>query len=193
MILVTLGTQDKSFERLVKAIDKEIENGNIKDKVIVQAGYTKYKSDNMEIFDFVLPDKLDKLMKEADILITHGGVGSILGALKYDKPVIAAARLSKYKEHTNDHQKQIVDEFYNTGYILKCNNPKDLEKVLVDKNAKILSSKEMGQKELAYEIKKHKSGYYFLINVEANNKTIDEFNRLATISEDIIRHLIVRL
>ena len=91
MILVTLGTQDKSFERLVKAIDKEIENGNIKDKVIVQAGYTKYKSDNMEIFDFVLPDKLDKLMKEADILITHGGVGSILGALKYDKPVIAAA------------------------------------------------------------------------------------------------------
>ena len=70
---------------------------------------------------------------------------------------------------------------------------KNFVKVLVDNKANILSSKEMGQKELAYEIKKHKSGYYFLINVEANNKTIDEFNRLATISEDIIRHLIVRL
>ena len=70
---------------------------------------------------------------------------------------------------------------------------KNFEKVLVDNKANILSSKEMGQKELAYEIKKHKSGYYFLINVEANNKTIDEVNRLATISEDIIRHLIVRL
>ena len=70
---------------------------------------------------------------------------------------------------------------------------KNFEKVLVDNKANILSSKEMGQKELAYEIKKHKSGYYFLINVEANNKKIDEFNRLATISEDIIRHLIVRL
>ena len=48
---------------------------------------------------------------------------------------------------------------------------KNFEKVLVDNKANILSSKEMGQKELAYEIKKHKSGYYFLINVEANNKT----------------------
>ena len=43
MILVTLGTQDKSFVRLLKAIDREIKKGNIKEKVIVQAGYTKYK------------------------------------------------------------------------------------------------------------------------------------------------------
>ena len=43
MIFVTLGTQDKSFERLLKAIDKEIEKGTIKDKVVVQAGYTKYE------------------------------------------------------------------------------------------------------------------------------------------------------
>ena len=51
MIFVTLGTQDKSFERLLKAIDKEIEKGTIKDKVVVQAGYTKYESKNMEIFE----------------------------------------------------------------------------------------------------------------------------------------------
>ena len=57
MILVTLGTQDKSFERLLKAIDKEIKKGNIKDKVLVQAGYTKYKSENMEIFESVSSDK----------------------------------------------------------------------------------------------------------------------------------------
>ena len=70
---------------------------------------------------------------------------------------------------------------------------KNFEKVLVDNKANILSSKEMGQKELAYEINKHKSGYYFLINVEANNEIVNEFNRLATISEDVIRHLIIRL
>ena len=111
MILVTLGTQDKSFVRLLKAIDKQIELGNIKEEVIVQAGYTKYESKNMKIFDLVSPKELDSLMKSANIIITHGGVGSILGALKYGKPVIAAARLSKYGEHTNDHQKQIIDEF----------------------------------------------------------------------------------
>lgn len=70
---------------------------------------------------------------------------------------------------------------------------KDLEKVLVDKKAKILSSKEMGQKELAYEINKQKSGYYFLINVEASNEAIKEFDRVALINEAVIRHLIVKL
>ena len=126
MIFVTLGTQDKSFKRLLKAIDKAISNKEIKDKVIVQAGYTKYKSDNMEIFDLCGPRKFKQYMKDASIVITHGGVGSILEALKEDKPVIAAARLSKYKEHTNDHQKQIVSEFDKDGYLLEL---KDFSKI----------------------------------------------------------------
>ena len=51
MIFVALGTQDKSFTRLLETIERQIEMGNIKDKVIVQAGYTKFISDKMEIFD----------------------------------------------------------------------------------------------------------------------------------------------
>jgi len=134
MILVTLGTQDKTFERLLKAIDKQVKKGNIKDKVIVQAGTTKYESDNMEIFDLIPMKKFDKLLSEADLIITHGGVGSILGAIRKIKKVIAVPRLSKYKEHTNDHQKQIVDEFVKKGYILTC---KDLNKIdLVIEEAK---------------------------------------------------------
>ena len=70
---------------------------------------------------------------------------------------------------------------------------KKFETVLADNGAKILSSKEMGQKELAYEIKKHKSGYYFLINVESDSKAIDEFDRLALINEEVIRHMIIKL
>lgn len=134
MILVTLGTQDKSFERLLKAIDGQIRKKNIQEKVIVQAGYTKYQSDYMEIFDLVDPKKLDQLMKDARIIITHGGVGSILGALKYGKPVIAAARLSKYGEHTNDHQKQIVEEFEREGYLLALRDFYKLNKLLLKCN-----------------------------------------------------------
>lgn len=70
---------------------------------------------------------------------------------------------------------------------------KKFENTLVENGAKVLSSKEMGQKELAYEIKKHKSGYYFLINVESDSKAINEFDRLALISEEIIRHMIIKL
>ena len=118
MILVTLGTQDKSFKRLLDAISKEIDKGTIKDKVVVQAGYTKYKNDKMEIFSSLPSDELEELIKKADLIITHGGVGSILTALKYKKKVIVAPRLSKYNEHTNDHQKEITKEFAKEGYIL---------------------------------------------------------------------------
>lgn len=130
MIFVTLGTQDKSFHRLLEAIDKAIEKGEIKEKVIVQAGYTKYESKNMEIFDLISPDEFSKLIEECDILITHGGVGSILTAVKKGKKVIAAARLKKYKEHTNDHQKQIIKEFEKEGYLLELKDFNQIGKTL---------------------------------------------------------------
>jgi len=70
---------------------------------------------------------------------------------------------------------------------------KNFEKILADNGAKVVSSKDLGQKELAYEVKGHKTGYYFLINIEAEDvKAINEFDRLALISEDVIRHLIVK-
>lgn len=70
---------------------------------------------------------------------------------------------------------------------------KSFEKVLTDNGAKVVSKKDLGQKELAYEISGHKTGYYCLINIEANDaKAINEFDRLALISEDVIRHLIVK-
>lgn len=136
MILVTLGTQKQSFIRLLKMIDKCIENGTITDKVIVQAGHTKYDTKNMEIFDFVSISELDKLVSECDLLITHGGVGSIMTALRKGKKVIAVARLFKYKEHVNDHQLQIVNEFSNKNYILNADENNFEEVVKKAKNFK---------------------------------------------------------
>lgn len=139
MIFVTLGTQDKSFSRLLDLIQEQIDNGNIKEKVIVQAGYTKYHSNNMEIFDYIDNEEFDKLIKKCDILITHGGVGSILTGFRANKKIIAVPRLAKYKEHTNDHQMQIVDNFYQKGYILKLYEDDDLAAVL--KSVKIFKPK----------------------------------------------------
>ena len=132
MILVTLGSQDKPFTRLLENIDKEIEKGNIKEKVVVQAGYTfqKYQTNNMEMFGLVDRDEFRKLVNECSLLITHGGVGSILVGLKAGKKVIACPRLFKYKEHMNDHQVQIINEFTNAGYILSYNENDDLADVL---------------------------------------------------------------
>ncbi len=69
----------------------------------------------------------------------------------------------------------------------------NFEKVLTDNGAKVVGTKDMGQRELAYEIKKFKSGYYYVFNVEANDdKATKEFDRLALISKDVIRHLITK-
>ena len=130
MILVTLGTQDKKFPRLLQALDKAIEKGEIEEKVIVQAGNTKYESENMDIFDLISPDEFNKYIDDCDILITHGGVGSIITAVKKGKKVIAAARLQKYKEHVNDHQKQIIKEFEKEGYLLELKDFNQIGKTL---------------------------------------------------------------
>ena len=130
MVFVILGTQDKEFPRLLDAVEKQIKNGVIKDKVVVQAGQTKYESEYMEIFDFLPIPKFEKLMDEADLIITHGGAGSILDAIKRGKKIIAAARLAKYKEHHNDHQKQIIGEFVKQGYLLELSDFNKLDKII---------------------------------------------------------------
>ena len=69
----------------------------------------------------------------------------------------------------------------------------EMKKVLTDGNATIVEEKSMGQRELAYEVKKFNTGYYFLYVVEASSETIDEFDRVVRINEKVIRHLIVNV
>lgn len=73
------------------------------------------------------------------------------------------------------------------------NVAEEMKKVLTDGKATVLEEKSMGQKELAYEINKFKTGYYYLYIVEANSDTIKEFDRIARINERLLRHLIVKV
>ena len=130
MIFVTLGSHDKPFNRLLEAVQEEIDKKNIKDEVIVQAGATKFSSKDMKIFDLISIQEFDDLVSRCDLLITHGGVGSIMTGLKKGKKVIACARLAKYKEVVNDHQRQIIENFDKAGYIIGVTDLKDLDKAL---------------------------------------------------------------
>ena len=70
----------------------------------------------------------------------------------------------------------------------------DLKKVLTDNGAKIIEEKPMTQRELAYEIKKFKTGYYFFYKIEtSSNNAINEFNRVVRINENVIRHLVLKV
>ena len=77
---------------------------------------------------------------------------------------------------------------------VRKNTVTTLEKTLTDNKATITLSKELGQKEFAYEIKKMKSGYYYLYNIEtSSNDATKEFDRVAGIDENVVRHLILKI
>ena len=73
------------------------------------------------------------------------------------------------------------------------NTAEAMKKVLTDKKATIVEEKFLGQKELAYEIKKFSTGYYYYLVVECTSDVEQEFNSVARINENLLRHLIVRV
>ncbi len=86
--------------------------------LLLRFGSTKFKSNKIKIYDYVTSDEFEKYMNDARVVISHAGVGTILKGVKMGKMMIVAAREAKYKEHVNDHQKQILDNFVENGYIL---------------------------------------------------------------------------
>lgn len=68
-----------------------------------------------------------------------------------------------------------------------------MKAIITDNGSKVVDFKELGEKKLAYSIKKEISGYYFVMQVEANHKAVSEFNRKALLDERVLRHLIIKL
>ena len=117
MIFITLGSQKFQFNRLLRAIDELIAKGDITDDVFAQTGYSDYEPQKYDFKQFLSRDEFADIISKTDIVITHGGTGAIVGAIKAGKKVIAIPRLEKYGEHVDDHQKQIVWEFRKSNLI----------------------------------------------------------------------------
>lgn len=131
MILVLLGTQNNSFHRLLQEVENNIKNGTINEEVIVQAGYTKYQSHKMRVIDLISKEQLEQFQDEANLIITHGGVGSIITSMKKGKKVIAVPRMHEYGEHVNNHQIDIVKNFDEQGYIIGIDKVEDLGQAII--------------------------------------------------------------
>ena len=128
MIFVTLGSQKFQFNRLLKALDEQIEDGKICDQIFAQIGSSDYKPKNYEYRDFLNRDEFADWMSKSEIVITHGGTGAIIGAVKKGKKVIAVPRLAKYGEHVDDHQLQLISQFKDLDLICECENCDELWK-----------------------------------------------------------------
>lgn len=104
MIFVTVGTHEQPFDRLLKCIDKMVEDGQIKEEVIVQKGYTDYEVKNCKSSKLIPYEEMQSNIKNARIVVTHGGPASFLDPLKYGKIPVVVPRKKEYNEHVNNHQ-----------------------------------------------------------------------------------------
>lgn len=136
MIFVTLGSQKFQFNRLLQAIDRLIESGEIAEPVFAQTGWSDYKPVHYPFTPFLDREDMDAWVAKSDVVITHGGTGAIIGALKKGKKVIAVPRLMEFGEHVDDHQKQITGQFSELGMILECRDYDELGKLIAQAKEK---------------------------------------------------------
>lgn len=132
MIFVTLGSQKFQFNRLLVEIDRLVEEKKIKEPVFAQIGYSDYIPKNYQYSRFVDRDNFNHIMNNCNKVITHGGTGAIINAVKLNKKVIAIARLKEFNEHVDNHQLQIIKQFDEMKLIIGVEKIENLEKSICD-------------------------------------------------------------
>jgi beta-1,4-N-acetylglucosaminyltransferase len=106
MIFVTIGTHNRGFERLVRAADELA--ARIDERVLIQRGSAEYLPAHAEHFRFTDGQRIEELAREARVIISHAAAGSILMALRLEKPLVVVARLQRLGECVDDHQIQLA-------------------------------------------------------------------------------------
>jgi UDP-N-acetylglucosamine transferase subunit ALG13 len=127
LIFVCLGTQEFQFDRLLQKVDELLSEKIIQEEVIAQVGYSCYKPSEFACTKFMKCDEFDEMLEKSSYVITHGGTGTIIKALRKGKKVIAVPRLKKHGEHVDDHQKEIIGAFREKNLILGLTEVDQLE------------------------------------------------------------------
>ena len=131
MILVTVGTHGMPFDRLLRSLDAPAVVAALDpEPLVVQAGTSRYVCRRARQFPYCPRAELDTLLREADLVISHGGIGTLLPAVRQGKHVIAIPRLAAHGEHNDDHQVEICAELARQGALLTSTDVADLPDLL---------------------------------------------------------------
>ncbi|RFZ94842.1 glycosyl transferase family 28 [Mucilaginibacter conchicola] len=115
MVFVTAGTQ-LPFDRLIEAVD-DIASMHPDVQFVVQALSSRYKAKHVEVVDFLSSQEFDQYFKQANMIISHAGMGTIISALVKKKPIIVMPRQYAFNEHRNDHQVGTAKQMEANGYV----------------------------------------------------------------------------
>lgn len=130
MIFVCVGSRDYQFNRLLKALDELVAEGKVSDEIVAQTGLSEYEPKRYTWHRYLDQDVFKDYQQKADLIISHGGTGALVGALKMGKQVIAVPRLAQFGEHIDDHQTQVCGALAGEGYLRQVLDMKDLGDVI---------------------------------------------------------------
>lgn len=104
MILVTVGTEQYPFNRLMHWIELLLNQGLIRDEVVVQSGNCTVLPSGTKVYQFLKEERFYELIQQADLIIAHCGEGTVLLLDSLEKPYILVPRSFEFKEHVDNHQ-----------------------------------------------------------------------------------------
>lgn len=128
LIVVLTGTGPDTFERLVRPLDELA--GRYGWDVFVQLGHTPFEPQWCKYERFIERSRLMGIIEEAELVITHGGFGSMRDALALGKPVVAIPRQFEFNEVQDDHQEELVNELDRKGFVIGVHDIADLEEAI---------------------------------------------------------------
>jgi beta-1,4-N-acetylglucosaminyltransferase len=130
VILVTVGNHNRPFFRLLKKIDQLARDETIK-TVFAQIGCCEYEPEYYKYKRFVGFNTFLRLIEKSRFVITHAGAGTIMNILSAGKPAVVVPRLSRYGEHTNDHQLGITKALEKQGKIIPVYDIEKLDEAVI--------------------------------------------------------------
>ncbi|MFY0693124.1 MAG: glycosyltransferase family 28 protein [Paracoccaceae bacterium] len=110
MIFVTTGTQ-LAFPRLIDAM--EALAGPLNERIVAQVGPDRRSGRRLECYSSLAPDAFETFFRDARVVVAHAGIGSILSARLFQKPIIIMPRRYELGEHRNDHQEATAQQVEN--------------------------------------------------------------------------------
>lgn len=128
MILVITGTVSRNFSRLIKEVDRIA--GKTDEELVVQIGDTSFRPQNVSYFRFASKEAMEELYRKARVVVSHAGVGTIMTALRYNKPIIVVPRRKEYGELWDDHQVEIAEELAREGKVTVVYDINELKEAL---------------------------------------------------------------
>ena len=130
MIYVTLGTMYLGFPRLIRKMDEIAEKSN--EEIVVQTGMSELLPKHCDHFDFKPREEVEAIQRDARVIIAHAGIGSVIDALKAERPLLVVPRRKHFGEHNNDHQLELAEAVERRSWGRAIMDINDLEQACAD-------------------------------------------------------------